>query len=1351
MDNKYYLGLDIGTDSVGYAVTDEYYQLKKFRGEPVWGVTTFEAASLSQERRAFRTARRRIDRKQQRVELVNEIFSREIEKVDPRFFIRRAESRLFREETEDEYIFFNDPKYKDADYHRQYPTVHHLLYELMTDCRPHDVRLVYLACSWLVAHRGHFLFDISADNVSELLDFSIVYNRFRNFFADNGIAMPWSEDISPDVILNIMKQKTGVSKKKDMFKNDVFGGKKEKQDAEYPYKLDALKTLLSGGKVKLADLFQNEEYEDIESVTLKMPDEDFARIVAEIGDDGELLIKLRELQDCAMLIGTQNGKRTISEAKIEVYEQHKKDLKNLKAFVKKYIPAEYNAIFRDASEENYVAYSANAKSCKDGKLPKGKADAEKFGAFLAKKLKGIKVEKNDEAFYNDMMERISSGAFLPKQTTTDNRVIPQQLYRYELQEILKNAENYLPFLLKKDSEGLTNEQKILSIFDFRIPYFVGPLNSHSNNAWIVRKAEGRIYPWNFADMVDFDKCESAFIDRMTNNCTYLPGETVLPEKSLLYSRYKVLNEINNLKINGISVPVSVKQGIFNDVYLKNPRVSVSSIKNYLKANNFMSPEDELSGIDIKINNTLSTYHQFRRLLEAKVITEEDAERIIERAAYSEDKTRFITWLESNYPRIKPEDRKYIARLNLKGFGRLSRELLDGILGADAKTGEAGTMIDYMWNTNNNLMQLLSERYTFRKTIEELTREYYAGHPQTLSKRLDEMYVSNAVKRPIIRTLDICGDVVKAMGKAPDKIFIEMARGATEDQKGKRTQTRKQQLLELYKKIKSEDARELEKELEDMGAMADNRLQGDKLFLYFLQMGKCAYTGQPIELSRLAEGIYNIDHIYPQAFVKDDSILDNKVLVLSEVNGAKTNVFPISGSIQKKMRPVWQTWLNNGLITEEKFRRLVRTTGFTEEEKLNFINRQLVETRQSTKAVAQILNERYPDSEIVYVKAGLVSDFRHDFDMLKCRSVNNLHHAKDAYLNIVVGNVYNSKFTKNFNVKQDYSIKVEKIFSNPVKCGNTVVWQGGHDIAKVRSVMSKNAVHVTRYAFCRKGGLFDQQPVKAAEGLVPLKKGLPSEKYGGYNKATASFFSLVRFSTDKKTDVMFMPVELIYADRYLQDAEYAKQYAAETIGEIFGNKVNEVEILLGGRPIKINTVICADGLRMVISGKSSGGKEVITQLQTQLVISPEFEKYIKAIDTFKEKRKNNASLVLDSKYDKIDKDTNLKIYDVFLSKMSNTQFSKAPNDQYQTLLVGRNKFINLSITEQAECLSSILVLFSSVASGVDITPIGGSKRSGARKTSSSLSGWKKKYKDVRIIDMSASGLFESRSENLLDLV
>ena len=78
-----------------------------------------------------------------------------------------------------------------------------------------------------------------------------------------------------------------------------------------------------------------------------------------------------------------------------------------------------------------------------------------------------------------------------------------------------------------------------------------------------------------------------------------------------------------------------------------------------------------------------------------------------------------------------------------------------------------------------------------------------------------------------------------------------------------------------------------------------------------------------------------------------------------------------------MSGMWKKLLDCKLITEEKYRRLTRKTGFTDDEAWGFINRQMVETRQSTKAVATLLKEYYSDTKIVYVKAGLVSEFRHE--------------------------------------------------------------------------------------------------------------------------------------------------------------------------------------------------------------------------------------------------------------------------------------------------------------------------------------------------------------------------------------
>ena len=191
---------------------------------------------------------------------------------------------------------------------------------------------------------------------------------------------------------------------------------------------------------------------------------------------------------------------------------------------------------------------------------------EDFLNELGKTIKAIKPEKEDEELLADIKNRIALRTFLPKQHDTENRVIPYQLYLYELDEVLKNASTYLPFLNEKDSDGLTVAEKIRSVFLYRVPYYVGPLNSKSSFAWIQRKAEGRILPWNFDKMVDRDKSEAEFIRRMTNKCTYLPGYDVLPRESLAYQRFTVLNEINSLKIDGNAIDVSAKQGIYKALF-----------------------------------------------------------------------------------------------------------------------------------------------------------------------------------------------------------------------------------------------------------------------------------------------------------------------------------------------------------------------------------------------------------------------------------------------------------------------------------------------------------------------------------------------------------------------------------------------------------------------------------------------------------------------------------------------------------------------------------------------------------------------------------------------------------------
>lgn len=143
-----------------------------------------------------------------------------------------------------------------------------------------------------------------------------------------------------------------------------------------------------------------------------------------------------------------------------------------------------------------------------------------------------------------------------------------------------------------------------------------------------------------------------------------------------------------------------------------------------------------------------------------------------------------------------------------------------------------------------------------------------------------------------------------------------------DQKGKRTKSRKQQILEFYAKCKEEDVRDLKQQLESMGERVDSRLQGEHLFLYFMQFGKCAYSGMPIELEKLMSGSkeYDIDHIYPQAYVKDDSIINNKVLVLSKINGGKGKCLVAQSVMQFSSENCWKSYMKKLEKFIEKFKK-----------------------------------------------------------------------------------------------------------------------------------------------------------------------------------------------------------------------------------------------------------------------------------------------------------------------------------------------------------------------------------------------------------------------------------------------
>ena len=77
----YYIGLDLGTSSVGWAVTDENYHLMKKHGKDMWGIREFDEAETAEARRTFRVSRRRRQREVARIGLLKDYFHDELAKA----------------------------------------------------------------------------------------------------------------------------------------------------------------------------------------------------------------------------------------------------------------------------------------------------------------------------------------------------------------------------------------------------------------------------------------------------------------------------------------------------------------------------------------------------------------------------------------------------------------------------------------------------------------------------------------------------------------------------------------------------------------------------------------------------------------------------------------------------------------------------------------------------------------------------------------------------------------------------------------------------------------------------------------------------------------------------------------------------------------------------------------------------------------------------------------------------------------------------------------------------------------------------------------------------------------------
>ena len=1099
---KYYMGIDLGTNSCGWAVTDEDFHVVEKGGKHLWGIRLFDEAQSAAERRGHRTQRKRIMHAKWRIALLREIFKPLVDKVDSQFFYRLDNSFHYDWSKPDDpdhgaktntNPIFLEKDYGDREYYDEYPTIFHLRSKLVglktIGSKAVDPRLVYLAFHNLIKYRGNFLSD--SKNAGTNATPEEIKDIFDSIDASLSALSSQGEDQDDSIPVKLFsctidqaqkikaffgdKGKGGISASKEALSQILGVPSSDKQ--KY-----AIISFISGGKCQMENVFQDQGLKD-SPIEKKSMDDWETGIEPQLGDlpadQANVLIQARKLYDAHMLSLIIGDNDYLCEAMVERYDDHKKQLAIFKKLVKQYYPnAYYDSMFRLAEDKkkkedeegeddektkktdvNYVRYVGFVSS-RGKKENTSHGERIDFYKYVSKSLDlanqlgdcdalvpdwkekkaeqknldsldGLYQATKDPSFFNGpdsdlhkaillhwLKDSMDNNQFLLKMRSKDNGVIPNQLNRKELVTIIANLKSLYPdwkaFFETKDGDGYSNESKIVSIFDYHIPYYVGPLDNNERNAnsWARevsekagKKAVGKVYPWNWEKFVDKTAAADEFVNRMLNRCTYLLDEPTLPRNSLLFSEYTVLNLINTFALEDQKtaeiIPLNQEQ---KDLLLeKYKEIGLPGVKRLQQFAKDLTGKQEMkmvyqTGKDIKAEELQANARPFVDF--KKIFGHVDGsnwaeiEDIIRDVTVFEDKGMLEERLKGQHPDLTLKQLDQIVNgLNYSGWAPFSAELLDSmdgkkIVGTDPD-GQKVTIIKAMRKVyadsnghpvSYTFMQLINdERFGFDKAIQDFNAQFadsgkYKGYRDYIGRK----FASPIMKRAVIQAMDVITEAQKILGHPIDCFFLEATRAPDEKKKGQNGNKLNRYffLADQYKRLGKQISTTLpfnDKGLDKVrgeleGLKRQNKatmLRSRKLFLYFMQMGKDLYTGEEIDIHELLENDdkYDLDHIIPRSKVKDDSI-DNMVLVAKYKNNEKADSYPIPKAIiEPKGWAVIEALHKLGLMSQEKYHRLTRDNSLSDEELLSFVNRQLTSTSQSVKALRDVIETHYKETLI----------------------------------------------------------------------------------------------------------------------------------------------------------------------------------------------------------------------------------------------------------------------------------------------------------------------------------------------------------------------------------------------------
>lgn len=570
-----------------------------------------------------------------------------------------------------------------------------------------------------------------------------------------------------------------------------------------------------------------------------------------------------------------------------------------------------------------------------------------------------------------------------------NNVFTIGAYRKEIKKIFETQSKYYSELSKE----FCNE--FFEIFNRKRKYYEGPGNEKSRTDY------GK-YTTQLDENGNYITEENIF-KKLIGKCSVYEEELRAAAASYTAQEFNLLNDLNNLTVNGRKLMPDEKRSIVEKVKTSN---SVNMRK--IIAESIGEKIEELIGARIDKNekeifHKFETYNKMRKdLSEIGVDITDFSREELDELGYiltiNTDKEAMTEAFENSTLDLSDETKECFIQLR-----KNNSQLFSKWHSFSLKI--MNELIPEMYEQPKEQMTLLTEMGVTKNRVNKFIGANYIPIDEAV-----EGVFNPVVRRSVRISFRVLNEILRKY-KILDEVIVEMPRELNSDEEKKRKKDIQKSNENEMKYIESKLDSEYHIKITPTDYSSQKQL-GLKLKLWNEQDGICLYSGKMIEPADIINHpeMFEIDHIIPRSISFDDS-RSNKVLVYRSENQKKGNMTPYfyltkcntSWSFEQlKATAKKLSEKKKYGISRKKLQNLLFCDDITKIDVMKgFINRNLNDTRYASRVVLNVLQSFFAaqemDTKVKTIRGSYTHQMRVNMKLDKDREESFAHHAVDAML------------------------------------------------------------------------------------------------------------------------------------------------------------------------------------------------------------------------------------------------------------------------------------------------------------------------------------------------------------------